>query len=101
MRIEHTISALLVGVGLSILTGCTPLYPGGLSEAEWSSLPPEKRAELRLRQDQVNAARQSNWEQELTRAEMRREHDEKMKQKTEPSIRLSPEDAAAINSLTR
>ncbi len=96
MKKKQLISALFLGIGLSALTGCTPMFPGGLSEAEWNSLGPGKRAELTLRQQQVDTARQANFEQQLNRTERRREYE----QKTQPSIRLSPEDTAAINALT-
>ncbi len=53
MKMKHLVSALLLGIGLSALTGCTPTYPGGLSETEWNSLPPEKRANLKLQKQQL------------------------------------------------
>lgn len=91
--------ALLGGFILSSV-GCTSTFPGGLTEAEWYELPPDKRAELQLQQDRVEAARLANLERELDRAERRREYDEITNSPpVEPSIKLSPEDTAAINQL--
>lgn len=42
------------------LTGCTQTYPGGLTKQEWDSLPPERRAQLQLQQDQIDQQRRAN-----------------------------------------
>ena len=75
---------------------CVPIYPGGLTEEEWNSLPPDRRAELRLQQQQVDAARQANFQASLDRAERQREFDKRL----EPKIHLSPQEAAELNALT-
>lgn len=49
---------------LSLITGCQPTYPGGLSQQEWQALPPEKRAQLQLQQDQLDEQHRANTSQE-------------------------------------
>ena len=80
---------------------CGPSYPGGLSEPEWNSLSPAKKADLQLRPDQVDAARMAPIEQDLDRAEQSHELDQKMEAKYPPSVRLSPTETAEINELTK
>ena len=83
--------------GLAILqVSCVPMYPGGLTEKEWNSLPPDRRAELRLQQEQVDAARQANVQAAMDRAERQREYENSF----EPKVYLTPKQAGALNALT-
>lgn len=87
-------------IALSIFSSCAPTYPGGLSEAEWNSLSPDRKAELNLRQQQLDATRLSNVESEMLRAEQRREHDQQhLEKELQNSIHLSKKDQQLINSL--
>ena len=53
---KRLVACLLLGSLLS----CVETYPGGLSKQEWDSLPPERRAEIKLTQDQLDEERREN-----------------------------------------
>ena len=57
MKKNSSVCITLSALSFTIITSCTPLYPEGLSEAEWNSLSPEERAELNIREQQLEATR--------------------------------------------
>jgi hypothetical protein len=50
-----------------LLAGCLENYPGGLSEQEWAALSPDRKADLRMRQDQLDEQRRENNNRETAR----------------------------------
>jgi hypothetical protein len=52
----------LVLVGCLLASGCVVQHPMGLSTEQWSTLPPEKQAELQAKQYAIDAERQKQRE---------------------------------------
>ena len=90
------------GLCVLLVSSCGPVHPGGLSDEEWNSLPPGKRAELTIQQEQADAARNANIERSLLRMQQQEEFNEMMELEApqEPTVKLSQEDIDAINSMT-
>lgn len=84
----------------ALIFSCGPSYPGGLSEAEFKSLTPEKRAQLEIEQERADAARQANLERDMDRYEREREFNEVNKAASEPSVHLTKKQTRQLNKLT-
>jgi len=59
------LSSALVALSAFVFTSCVNMHPGGLSDEEWYSLPPTKRAELELKQEKLNEQRSRDVNQEI------------------------------------
>ena len=77
---HHTLTAAALLAGGLFLAGCGPTYPGGLSEEEWNSLPPDERARLQIEQDRLDEERRENYSQDYDRQQRTRQRQERSDQ---------------------
>jgi hypothetical protein len=61
----HILPGALAAVSAFVFASCGPMHPGGLSDEEWYSLPPAKRAQLELQQERLNEQRSRDINQEI------------------------------------
>ena len=59
------LSTAMVCSSALFLVSCVSMHPGGLSDEEWYSLSPEKRAKLELQQERLNEQRSRDIQQEV------------------------------------
>jgi hypothetical protein len=59
------LSSALVALSAFVFASCGNMHPGGLSDEEWYSLPPARRAELELKQEKLNEQRSRDINQEI------------------------------------
>ena len=85
------IISILLLAALSLLVGCQPTYPGGLSQQEWEALPPEKRAELKLQQDTLDEQRRANASREEFQDKIVAANDPNQQNVPQPAIPDSPD----------
>jgi len=58
----------------AILLGGCQSNPGGLSDEEFNSLPPDRKAELRMEQETLNEERSMHIDQEIDRMNRNNKH---------------------------
>lgn len=85
MRRIHTV-VIVSMLTLLALTGCAPRYPMGMDEKSWNALSPDKKAELRAKQYQLDAA--------LRKERERHRHEERLKE-----LAIEKEREARLNRL--